>query len=99
MSMMSTATADISWGAETFRKYGEEDIRTMLGAFVDNEDYGLVLRAKGYVPAADDGQWVYFDYTPGELNIRRGAADVTGRICVIGSKLKEDKLKELFRIG
>lgn len=89
----------VSWGAETFRKYSEEDVRTMLNAFVDNEDYGLVLRAKGYVPAADDGQWVYFDYTPGELNVRRGAADVTGRICVIGSKLKEDQLKELFRIG
>lgn len=89
----------VSWGAETFRKYSEEDIRAMLTAFVDNENYGLVLRAKGYVPAADDGQWVYFDYTPGELNIRRGAADVTGRICVIGSKLKEDQLKELFRIG
>ncbi len=89
----------MSWGAETFRKYGEEDLRAMLNAFVDNEDYGLVLRAKGYVPAADGGQWVYFDYTPGELNVRRGAADVTGRVCVIGSKLKEEKLKELFRIG
>lgn len=89
----------VSWGAETFRKYSAEDIRGMLNAFTDNEDYGLVLRAKGYVPAADDGQWVYFDYTPGEVDIRRGAPSVTGRICVIGSKLKEDQLKELFRIG
>lgn len=89
----------VSWGAETFRKYSEEDLRGMLNGFVDNEDYGLVLRAKGYVPAADDGQWVYFDYTPGEVDIRRGEPSVTGRICVIGSKLKEDQLKELFRIG
>jgi len=89
----------VSWGAETFKKYSEEDIRSMLNAFVDNENYGLVLRAKGFVPAADGGAWVYFDYTPGELNVRRGEADVTGRICVIGSKLKEDCLKELFRIG
>ena len=71
----------------------------MLNAFVDNEDYGLVLRAKGYVPAADGEDWIYFDYTPGELNVRRGSADVTGRICVIGSGLQEEKLKELFRIS
>ena len=89
----------VSWGTETFKKYSETDIQAMLNAFVDNEDYGMVLRAKGFVPAADDGQWIYFDYTPGEMNIRRGNADVTGRICVIGSKLKEDRLKELFRIG
>ena len=89
----------VSWGTETFKKYSEADIQAMLNAFVDNEDYGMVLRAKGFVPAADDGQWIYFDYTPGEMNIRRGNADVTGRICVIGSKLKEDRLKELFRIG
>lgn len=88
-----------SWGAETFLSYSEEDIRSMLTAFVDNEDYGMVLRAKGYVPAADGQGWVYFDYTPGELNVRRGSADVIGRICVIGSGLKEEKLKELFRIG
>ncbi len=89
----------VSWGTETFKKYSEADIQAMLNAFVDNEDYGMVLRAKGFVPAADDGQWIYLDYTPGEMNIRRGNADVTGRICVIGSKLKEDRLKELFRIG
>ena len=72
----------------------------MLTAFVDNDEaYGMVLRAKGYVPANDGGQWIYFDYTPGELNVRRGAADVIGRICVIGSGLLEEKLKELFRIG
>lgn len=81
-------------------KYAETDITAMLNAFVDNDEaYGMVLRAKGYVPAADGDGWVYFDYTPGELNVRRGAADVIGRICVIGSGLKEDKLKELFRVG
>jgi len=89
----------VSWGAETFLQYSDADITDMLNAFVDNEDYGFVLRAKGYVPAADGEGWIYFDYTPGELNVRRGAADVTGRICVIGSKLQEEKLKELFRIG
>ena len=89
----------VSWGAETFMQYSEADITDMLNEFVDNEDYGFVLRAKGYVPAADGEGWIYFDYTPGELNVRRGTADVTGRICVIGSKLQEEKLKELFRIG
>ena len=88
-----------SWGAETFMQYSEGDITAMLHAFIDNEDYGFVLRAKGYVPASDGEGWVYFDYTPGELNVRRGGADVTGRICVIGSKLQEEKLKELFRLG
>ena len=66
-------------------------------------DKGLYLchycGAKGYVPAADGEGWVYFDYTPGELTVRRGGADVIGRICVIGSALKEEALKELFRIG
>ena len=90
----------VSWGAETFLKYSEADITAMLNAFVDDDEtYGMVLRAKGYVPAADGEGWVYFDYTPGELNVRRGGADVTGRICVIGSALKEEALKELFRIG
>ena len=88
-----------SWGVETFMQYSEADINSMLTAFIDNEDFGLVLRAKGYVPAAEGEGWIYFDYTPGELNVRRGGADVIGRICVIGSKLQEEKLKELFRIG
>ena len=89
----------VSWGAETYKKYSEEDIRSALDAFADSEKYGMVLRAKGFVPASDGGEWVYFDYTPGEVNVRRGAADVTGRICVIGSKIKEENLKELFRVG
>ena len=89
----------VSWGAETYKKYSEEDIRSALDAFADSEKYGMVLRAKGFVPASDGGEWVYFDYTPGEVNVRRGAADVTGRICVIGSKIKKENLKELFRVG
>ena len=88
-----------SWGVETFKKYTEADVTAMLNAFVDNDDYGMVLRAKGYVPAEDGEGWIYFDYTPGELNVRRGGADVIGRICVIGSKIQEEKLKELFRVG
>ena len=89
----------VSWGAETYKKYSEEDIRSALDAFADSEKYGMVLRAKGFVPASDGGEWVYFDYTPGEVNVRRGMADVTGRICVIGSKIREENLKELFRVG
>ena len=71
----------------------------MLTALEDSGKYGMILRSKGFVAAADDGDWIYFDYTPGEINIRRGSADVTGRICVIGSKLRENELKELFRLG
>ena len=62
---------------------------------LDGETYGVILRAKGIVPCADGG-WIHFDYTPGEQNIRKGAADVTGRLCVIGSKLREEGLRELF---
>ena len=84
---------------ETTRKFSMEKIAEILAALEDEHEYGMVLRAKGYVPAADGEGWVYFDYTPGELNVRRGGADVIGRICVIGSALKEEALKELFRIG
>ena len=88
-----------SWGEETAHKFTEEDLNSMLTALEDSEKYGMILRSKGFVAAADDGDWIYFDYTPGEINIRRGSADVTGRICVIGSKLRENELKELFRLG
>ena len=70
----------------------------MLGALEDAERFGFVVRAKGYV-AAEDGSWLYFDYTPGEQEIRSGAPSVTGRICVIGAGLKEDAVKELFELG
>ena len=87
-----------SWGAETPRKFTDEEIAAALDALLDEHKYGVVLRAKGIVPAADGG-WIHFDYVPGESDVRRGSAQVTGRICVIGSKLREDALKELFHIG
>ncbi len=88
-----------SWGAETARPYSQQDVEQLLAGLDQQERWGLVLRAKGFVPCADGGDWIYFDYTPGEVNVRRGEAAVTGRICVIGSKLNQDALKELFQIG
>ncbi len=84
-----------SWGMETPRKFSEAELREILGQLSDAVQYGIVLRAKGIVDAKD-GQWLYFDYVPGEMEIRRGAAAVTGRFCVIGSHIREDALKELF---
>ncbi len=84
-----------SWGMETPRKFSEAELREILGELGDAVQYGIVLRAKGIVDAKD-GQWLYFDYVPGEMEIRRGAAAVTGRFCVIGSHIREDALKELF---
>lgn len=86
-----------SWGRETVKKYNEEELKVKLEALNTEEFYGTVLRAKGMV-ASDKGTWIYFDMVPGECEIREGAADYTGRICVIGSKLKEDALAELFGI-
>ncbi len=86
----------VSWGAETPRKFTEDELRYIL-AQLESGEYGTVLRSKGLVDAAD-GQWLYFDYVPGEPDIRRGAPGVTGRICVIGSQLKEDKLQVLFNV-
>ena len=85
-----------SWGVETVRAFGEEELSAML-AKLDGEEYGVILRAKGIVRCADGG-WIHFDFTPGEQNIRKGAADVTGRLCVIGSKLSESGLKALFGV-
>ena len=85
-----------SWGVETVRKFDEKELGDILTA-LDGETYGIVLRAKGIVPCADGG-WLHFDYTPGEQNIRKGAADFTGRLCVIGSKLDENGLKALFNV-
>ena len=87
-----------SWGMETPRSFSETELREKLAALEDEEKYGAVLRAKGIV-SASDGDWIYFDYVPGEIDIRRGSAAVTGRFCVIGAKIKEDALKELFGIG
>ena len=85
-----------SWGVETIKAFGEAELAQILEAF-DGEDCGIILRAKGIVPATDGG-WIHFDYTPGEQNIRRGAADFTGRLCVIGSKLDEAKIAQLFGV-
>ena len=85
-----------SWGMETPVKYTAEEITEMLEKLDEDSDYGIVLRSKGVVPAAD-GTWIEFDYVPGEADVRTGAADVTGKICVIGSGLNEDKLEQLFR--
>ena len=85
-----------SWGVETVKAFGEEEMENILTA-LDGEEYGIVLRAKGIVPCAQGG-WLHFDYTPGEQNIRKGAADFTGRLCVIGSKLNEEGLKQLFGV-
>ena len=87
-----------SWGTETPRKYTDDEIRTALDELINEHRYGVVLRAKGIVPATDGG-WIHFDYVPGESDVRRGSAQVTGRVCVIGSHLAEDALKELFHIG
>ena len=84
-----------SWGFETPASYTKEEIAGCLKELEKEEVYGMVLRAKGMVPAGD-GTWVYFDYVPGESDVREGKADVTGKICVIGSKLKEDALEKLF---
>ena len=78
------------------RAFGEAELGTILSA-LDGDAYGVVLRAKGIVPCAEGG-WLHFDYTPGEQNIRKGPADVTGRLCVIGSKLDEHGLAGLFGV-
>ena len=87
----------VSWGTETVRKFGEDELSAMLSQ-LDGGEYGLVLRAKGIVPCTDGG-WIHFDYTPGEQNIRKGPADYTGRLCVIGSKLVDEKLAKLFGVA
>ncbi|MCM1568723.1 MAG: GTP-binding protein [Roseburia sp.] len=84
-----------SWGMETPNVYDREEIEAILSA-LDGGEYGAVLRAKGMVPAKD-GTWIYYDYVPGEHEVRSGKPEVTGKICVIGSELKEEKLAELFR--
>lgn len=84
-----------SWGKQTPVKYTKEEIRTILKQLEDEKQYGFVLRAKGMLPA-EDGSFIYFDYVPGESDIREGSAEVTGKLCVIGSKLKEANLEQLF---
>lgn len=86
-----------SWGVETPKKFTEEEIRNALAALDSGETYGIVLRAKGIVPTAD-GTWLHFDHVPGEIDVRTGTAAVTGRLCVIGSKLDEKALAALFGV-
>ena len=84
-----------SFGRETTKKFTAEGIKAALNALPDEEKFGIVLRAKGIVEA-EDGSWIHFDYVPGEPDVRSGAADVTGRLCVIGSKLNEEAVAEIF---
>jgi G3E family GTPase len=83
-----------SIGFETSRSFTEEGIKAALEK-LDNGDYGMILRAKGIV-AGEDGKWIHFDFVPGEADVRTGAADVTGKLCVIGAQVDKDKVKELF---
>ncbi len=87
-----------SWGIETARRFSEDELRGILNALSDEARYGTILRAKGIVAGAE-GDWIYFDYVPGEIDIRRGSPAVTGRLCVIGAHIKENALKELFNLG
>ena len=84
-----------SIGFETSRKFTQDGIKAALEALDENSKYGTILRAKGIV-AGEDGQWIHFDYVPGESDIRTGAADVTGKLCVIGAEVNKDAVKELF---
>ena len=86
-----------SWGKETPHKYEKSVIENALKKFVDTEEYGVILRAKGMVESTD-GSWIYFDMVSGEYELREGEPDYTGRLCVIGTDLKEDKLEELFEL-
>ena len=86
-----------SWGRETVKVFSQEEIEKILDTLSNDTGYGMVLRAKGMV-AGSDGEWIYFDMVPGEADIRKGAPDYTGRLCVIGSKIDEAKLAELFGI-
>ena len=84
-----------SWGVETPHKFTREELNTALSELSESDRHRMILRAKGIVPASEGG-WLHFDMTPGEYEIREGAADVTGRICVIGSKLKKEEIAALF---
>ena len=86
-----------SWGKETPRKYTKEELDEILQQLSEETEFGIILRSKGMLPTAD-GTWLYFDLVPGEYEIRNGAPDYTGRLCVIGSKLDTDKLEKLFKL-
>ena len=86
-----------SWGVNTAKKYSSDEIKAILDGFTETNDFGAILRAKGIVEGTD-GEWIYFDYVPGEADVRTGAADVTGKLCVIGSSLNEEKLAQTFGV-
>ncbi len=86
-----------SYGIETVKKFGEDEIAEALEELIDETKYGMVLRAKGIIPCTD-GTWIHFDYVPGESEIRRGSADYTGRLCVIGANLNKDAIRSLLGI-
>ncbi len=85
-----------SWGTQTIRKYSKEELEKILNQLSEAEDIGFILRAKGIV-AGTSGEWFYFDFVPGEFEIREGAADITGRLCVIGSKLNTEAIEHMFQ--
>ena len=87
-----------SWGVETPHKYEKEKVEEALKKLANTEEFGIILRAKGMI-AGVDGTWIYFDLVPGEYELREGSPEYTGRLCVIGTKLEEEKLKELFEIS
>jgi len=87
-----------SWGEETHKKFTKDEIAAILKSLED-EKLGVILRAKGYVASKDSDKWIHFDYVPGEPDIRDGCAMVTGRVCVIGSKLDEPAVAALFGVG
>ena len=86
-----------SVGAETTKKFTKEEIESILNTFVEDSDYGMVLRAKGIVEC-QCGKWIHFDYVPGEPDVRIGAPGIIGRLCVIGAGIDKEKIKELFGI-
>ena len=85
----------MSWGLETPTQYTMDEIKAIMEALEEEDQYGMILRAKGMVPSTD-GTWIYFDYVPGESDVRVGRPDVTGKLCVIGSNLNEENLCNLF---
>ena len=85
-----------SFGRETARKFTADEVKAALAA-LDTGKYGIILRAKGILPG--EGEWIHFDYVPGEADVRTGAADVTGRLCVIGAKLNEPALELIFHLA
>ena len=87
-----------SWGQETPHKYSEEQLRDILKKLSDGDEYGIILRAKGIIPCTD-GTWLHFDMVPEEYEVRTGTPQITGKICVIGSKMAEDKIAEIFGVN